>query len=390
MSTSHPRLLRFFGACVVVVLGLSGMVRPALHRAAARQLTPEAAPVASLGPTPPDEAGTVQTGVTPTSRSDTPAFPVLPLLTATPTRTPTPVNIGNFVWDDLDKDGRQDAGEPGLGGVTVQLWNAAKSQLLDTDVSDEDGSYTVVAPRPGDYRIRVLLPGLLDSFSPKDQAGGNDQLDSDINPSGPDFGFSDVISLASNVISTTIWDAGIIKFRPPTPTRTPTPINIGNFVWVDLNANGIQDPGEPGLGNVVVQLWNNDRTQLIDQTETELDGTYTVVAPLPGDYRIRVLLPTGASFAPRNQGSDDTKDSDINTSILSPLFGFSDTISLAPNVISTTIWDAGLINVPPTPTGMPPTRTPTATRTPAATPTPGEPAPRPELDRLTFLPLVRR
>ncbi|MBK8420736.1 hypothetical protein [Candidatus Villigracilis saccharophilus] len=28
--------------------------------------------------------------------------------------TNTPINIGNFVWDDLDQDGTQDAGEPGL------------------------------------------------------------------------------------------------------------------------------------------------------------------------------------------------------------------------------------------------------------------------------------
>ena len=29
--------------------------------------------------------------------------------------------IGDFVWLDLDGDGVQDAGEPGLGGVTVEL-----------------------------------------------------------------------------------------------------------------------------------------------------------------------------------------------------------------------------------------------------------------------------
>ena len=47
----------------------------------------------------------------------------------TATRTPTPINVGNFVWDDLDQDGRQDAGEPGLAGITVQLWNGTKTQL---------------------------------------------------------------------------------------------------------------------------------------------------------------------------------------------------------------------------------------------------------------------
>jgi hypothetical protein len=284
---------------------------------------------------------------------------------ATATRTPTPINIGNFVWDDLDQDGRQDAGEPGLPGVTVQLWNSAKTLLLDQTVSGADGRYTVVAPLAGDYRIRGILPAAQDAFSPLDQAGGDDLLDSDINPSGVNLGFTDSFTIASNVISTTIYDAGIIVFRPPTPTRTPTPINIGNFVWVDLNANGIQDSGEPGLGGVRVQLWNAQRTLLIDEAISAPNGSYSVIAPLPGDYRIRVLLPAGASFAPKDAGADDLKDSDINRLIIVSSFGFSDVFTLASNVISTTIYDAGLINVPatPIPSATPPGSTPTSTVT---------------------------
>jgi len=29
------------------------------------------------------------------------------------------------------------------------------------------------------------------------------------------------------------------------PSRTPAAINIGNFVWLDLDQDGIQDAGEP-------------------------------------------------------------------------------------------------------------------------------------------------
>jgi len=186
------------------------------------------------------------------SSTGTLAIEGIPFFTFTPTRTPTPINIGNFVWDDIDGDGRQDAGEPGLPGVTVQLWNSAKTQLLDSDVTDANGRYTVVAPLPGDYRVRVILLGLFDQFSPKDQAGGDDLLDSDINPTGLNLGFTDIFTLASNVISITSKDAGIIRFRTPTPTRTPTPINVGNFVWHDLNANGDQDAGEPGVNSIQV------------------------------------------------------------------------------------------------------------------------------------------
>jgi len=191
---------------------------------------------------------------------------------ATPTRTPTPVNIGNFVWDDLDQDGRQDAGEPGLSGVTVQLWNDAKNSLLDSTVTNGSGVYSLQSSGPGSYRVRVVLPSASDQFSPKNQAGGDDTLDSDINPSGADINFTDIVVIASNVISTTVIDAGIIKYRTPTPTRTPTPVNFGNFVWDDLDGDGRQDAGEPGLSGVSVQLWNDAKNSLRDSTGTNGRG----------------------------------------------------------------------------------------------------------------------
>jgi hypothetical protein len=284
------------------------------------------------------------------------------IATPTPTRTPTPINIGNFVWDDLDKDGRQDAGEPGLAGITVQLWNSTKTQLLYQAITNSSGIYKVIAPLPGNYRVRVLLPSALDQFTTKDAAGGDNQLDSDINPTGTNFGFTDIFPLASNVISTTIMDAGIIIYRPPTPTRTPTPISIGNFVWNDYNGDGRQDAGEDGLVGITVQLWNSSKTYLLDQTVTGPTGIYRLVAPLPGNYRVRVLAPVGASFTLKDQGAD-TLDSDFNPGGVNS--GFTDVYTLASNVISITSIDAGLINVPPTPT---PTLTFTPS-TPTATPT---------------------
>ncbi|MBL8134733.1 MAG: hypothetical protein JNL42_22925 [Anaerolineae bacterium] len=266
--------------------------------------------------------------------------------TPTPTRTPTPVNFGNFVWDDLDQDGRQDAGEPGLSGVTVQLWNSAKSVMLDTAVTNASGIYTLQSSGPGSYRVRVVLPSINDQFSPKDQAGGDDTDDSDINPSGGDIGFTDIIAVASNVISISNIDGGIIKFRTPTPTRTPTPINVGNFVWDDLDEDGIQDAGEPGIAGVTVQLWNSGKTVMLYETETGATGNYTVVAPVPGSYRIRVIKPSSADdFSPKDAGADNTKDSDINPTGTDA--GYSDIFNIASNVISMTNMDAGIITADP-------------------------------------------
>lgn len=60
------------------------------------------------------------------------------------------------MWDDLDQDGRQDAGEPGLAGVTVQLWNSTKTQIIDTDTTDSNGIYQLVAPTP--FYFPTILP----------------------------------------------------------------------------------------------------------------------------------------------------------------------------------------------------------------------------------------
>ena len=300
--------------------------------------------------------------VTPTQE-----FPLEPLITlfpiATSTRTPTPINLGNFVWDDLDADGEQDAGEPGLEGVPVQLWDSALTELIDSALTNGSGIYSLVAPTPGDYRIRVLLnPN--DQYTAKDQ-GGDDTRDSDINSSGTYYSFTDIISIASNVISISSLDAGIIVFKAPTPTRTPTPINLGNFIWRDGNSNGIQDAGEIGVPYVTVQLWDSTKTQLIDTAVTNETGIYYLVAPHSGDYRIRVLLPVAeAEFSPKLQGGDTTKDSNINPS--GENIGFTDIIFIAPNVISISSIDAGIINLP----AVLPTPTPTATSTPTITPTP--------------------
>jgi len=52
----------------------------------------------------------------------------------------------------------------------------------------------------------------------------------------------------------------------------PPPIEIGNYVWADRNANGMQDPTEPPLPNVVVELLYRDT--VIATAVTNVNGNY--------------------------------------------------------------------------------------------------------------------
>ncbi|MEZ5545678.1 MAG: SdrD B-like domain-containing protein [Lysobacteraceae bacterium] len=122
-----------------------------------------------------------------------------------------PINVGNFVWEDIDGDGVQDAGEPGMAGVIVQLWNGDKTNMHDSATTDASGFYSLIAPGPGQYRVRVLLPSNAFPFSPKDK--DDDSLDSDIHPDGALWGFTDTLVVGSAPGLDTRVDAGLAGLR---------------------------------------------------------------------------------------------------------------------------------------------------------------------------------
>ncbi len=85
---------------------------------------------------------------------------------------------------------------------------------------------------------------------------------------------------------------------------------VGDFVWNDLNGDGLQDPNEPGLTNVFVQLYD-PQTNLAGQTRSASNGYYAISALAPDDYNVKAYAPSGYLFSPPNVGPDDALDSDI-------------------------------------------------------------------------------
>ncbi|HEY0733863.1 MAG TPA: SdrD B-like domain-containing protein [Herpetosiphonaceae bacterium] len=202
----------------------------------------------------------------------------MPPVSASDTDTIGTGTIGNFVWNDLNRNGIQDAGEPGLPNVTVQLYNSANT-LIATTLSDASGAYAFTTVPAGNYYVRFLAPNGY-NVTPQDQ-GGNDNLDSDADANGQTATFAMAIGQVRNEI-----DAGLYR-----------PAIVGDTVYLDVDRDGIQDTGEPGIANVQVRLCNTTPcTTPVATALTDAQGHYLFFGVLPGTYYVDVVdasVPTG-------------------------------------------------------------------------------------------------
>ena len=186
---------------------------------------------------------------------------------------------GDFVWNDLDKDGVQDAGEPGIEGLVVTLLNSA-GVPIGTTVTDSTGHYLFPDLQPGSYAVQfpTTLPNG-DVLSTPD-LGGNDSTDSDPNKT---TGITSPIAVTPGLNVTNV-DAG---YNSPLGS-------IGDFVWHDLDRDGVQDAGEAGIQGVTVQLLDSTGT-VLGQTTTgrrwslcvHRSSTRQLLRPVPAHRRHR-------------------------------------------------------------------------------------------------------
>ncbi|WP_141004606.1 SdrD B-like domain-containing protein [Nocardioides humi] len=160
-----------------------------------------------------------------------------------------PIQIGNRVWNDENGDGIQDPGEDGIAGVTVNLYDPA-GNLVATKVTNSRGEYyfdsindgvgfntdyVIRLDKPEDYTGNGKLAGV--GLTDEDQGTGpeQDRLDSDGTLVG---GYPEAsITTGNRGENDHTIDFG---FKPAS-------VSVGDFVWIDSDGNGIQDPGESGL-----------------------------------------------------------------------------------------------------------------------------------------------
>ncbi|MBC8354874.1 MAG: hypothetical protein H8E66_23090 [Planctomycetes bacterium] len=108
---------------------------------------------------------------------------------------------------------------------------------------------------------------------------------------------------------------GGVTLIPLGSLTSATPRLLGDFVWSDDNADGLQDVGEPGIELILMSLTGNEQlggAAINRQTLTSSDGAYLFSAVLPGVYTLSLVPPTG--FVPTEPliGNDTQIDSDVD------------------------------------------------------------------------------
>ncbi len=202
-----------------------------------------------------------------------------------------PVTIGDRVFEDQNGDGKQDAGDTNLAGVTVKLLDASNT-VLTTTTTDSNGLYSFGNLPPGQYHVQVVPPAGF-FFTTPDQ--GNDAQDSDANTG---TGITPTKTYVSGDNDSTV-DAGLWR-----------PVTIGDRAWVDTDGDGQQDLGEVGLAGVTVTLVNEGTGATYTAT-TDAAGQYLFTGLPPGTYHEVFGKPVGYEFTLQNQGAPAT-DSDAN------------------------------------------------------------------------------
>ena len=190
-------------------------------------------------------------------------------------------SIGGMVWCD-------NAGEIApLSGAEVILLDEKGSELQNA-TTGEDGIYRFDGLMPGNYRLRVTLPNGYVVVEKDDTRLKDGQNISVMTTYTAREGESDLIALR---MSQHQLEQNIGAVQPGT---------LGDFCWLDLNGNGLQDAGELGLGDMRIELRRND--QLVAETTTDAYGYYTFENLYPGVYTLKPIYP--AEVVPTRMRTD--------------------------------------------------------------------------------------
>ncbi|WP_460967283.1 SdrD B-like domain-containing protein [Spirosoma migulaei] len=144
--------------------------------------------------------------------------------------TPLLGSIGDFVWNDQNKDGQQDSNEPGVDGVIVRLLQETTPgnyTVVSTTVTSGNGTYLFPSLPGGTYVVefdKTTLPANF-TLTTVNALGVTSSLDSDADPVTGRSGLIALVPTNPALRDRLTIDAGIVNTDCP-PTVKCIPIAI--------------------------------------------------------------------------------------------------------------------------------------------------------------------
>ena len=208
--------------------------------------------------------------------------------------------IGGKLYNDADASFSSSDSETPYTGVTVALLKRDGTPVLDKDgipvtaVTDADGKYSFSGLPLGEYTVSVVDPtsGPLEGTTPTEAYTGRYKTVADV-------------SIAEATGSVIDVNFGFVK-----------PASVGDYTWMDVNRDGLQDADEPAMPGVTVTLTRADGSAVTDASgnpvaavTTDAAGRYVFENLLPGDYKVSFQAPDGYEATTSDAGDDRALDS---------------------------------------------------------------------------------
>ena len=185
-----------------------------------------------------------------------------------------PGKISGHVFEDDNNNGVRDHGERGIRNVPIHIKNLGTGETFTT-TTDENGYWEFTDLTPGTYCVTEATPD--GYFDGRDHIGslGGVQLED----SAALDKICNIVVFSGDV--GTDYDFGELP-----------PASVSGIVWVDMNKNGVYEPGELLLQNVKIEL-RDANGNVVRTTYTDQNGYYIFSGLAPGVYRIFEYQPEG-------------------------------------------------------------------------------------------------